>query len=168
MSSISICFLVFLIEIVFDFDISTLKVNHFEEQQNLYYVNAMNSEDNDLYFEFWGEDDSTRYFIGKKNNTEESINFGEEEIFSIDTHITSTYHDSIIINYNEQIYVFSMNYQYLNLIDFNNNQITSTETKNKIFAHSSGSPSHKNKIIKLKNNNHHNIIINILNKFNNF
>ena len=154
MSSISICFLVFLIEIVFDFDISTLKVNHFEEQQNLYYVNAMNSEDNDLYFEFWGEDDSTRYFIGKKNNTEESIKFGEEEIFSIDTHITSTYHDSIIINYNEQIYVFSMNYQYLNLIDFNHNQITSTETKNKIFAHSSGSPSHKNKIIKLKNNNY--------------
>ena len=154
MSSISICFLVFLIEIVFDFDISTLKVNHFEEQQNLYYVNAMNSEDNDLYFEFWGEVDSTRYFIGKKNNTEESIKFGEEEIFSIDTHITSTYHDSIIINYNEQIYVFSMNYQYLNLIDFNNNQITSTETKNKIFAHSSGSPSHKNKIIKLKNNNY--------------
>ncbi len=48
----------------------------------------MNSEDNDLYFEFWGEDDSTRYFIGKKNNTEESIKFGEEEIFSIDTHIT--------------------------------------------------------------------------------
>ena len=45
-----------------------------------------------------------------------------------------------------------MNYQYLNLIDFNNNQITSTETKNKIFKHESGSPSFKNKIIKLKNN----------------
>ena len=42
-------------------NINQFKINFFEQSKKLYYVNAMNNENGDIYFEFWGEESSTRY-----------------------------------------------------------------------------------------------------------
>ena len=58
---------------VYSFDISSFHVNYFKQNTKLYYVNAMNNVKGNIYFEFWGENDNTRYYIGKNYLTEEPI-----------------------------------------------------------------------------------------------
>ena len=45
-----------LYEFINSVDTSLLEINYFKERKNLYYVNAMNNNKGDIYFEFWGEE----------------------------------------------------------------------------------------------------------------
>ena len=47
-----------------DIVLSKFKVNYFREKSHLYYVNAFKDDEGNLYFEFWGENDNVRYYIG--------------------------------------------------------------------------------------------------------
>ena len=57
-------FIILLIN-VYSVDITSFHVDYFAQNTKLYYVNAMNNIKGNLYFEFLGENDKTRYFIGK-------------------------------------------------------------------------------------------------------
>ena len=130
-------------------------INFFKENSKLYYVNAMNDDNGDLYFEFWGESDNRRYLIGKYSDSEESIKFKGNEIFSIDSQINSNYHESIIVKSNEgNINIFSFDYQYSTYINILEESASSIETKNLVVSEykSNGDFSHLNSIIKLSNN----------------
>ena len=99
-------------------DTSLLTINYFNQKQKLYYINAMNNNKGDLYFEFWGEEDKIRYFIGINATTGEDIYFKNTKIFHIEaSSISKTYHESIIINNNDENNIFSIDY---NNIDFIN------------------------------------------------
>ena len=117
--------MVILIELIFilfsfisnSLDLTKLEVEYFKEKSNLYYVNVFNDDNGNLYFEFWGESDNYRYFIGKNYTTEEYILFNENEILSIDSNIRSTYHESIVIKNDEDINFFSLNCKYINFLN---------------------------------------------------
>ena len=102
------------------FDIKKLKVNYFKENKKLYYVNAINDDKGNIYFEIWGENNNNRYFIGKNSDTEEPLLFNEKEILSVDAKVASNYHESIIVNYNNKINIFSFDYQYIYFINLQN------------------------------------------------
>ena len=79
-------FLIFIFFIIniYSADISSFHVNYFKKNTKLYYVNAMNNVKRNIYFEFWGENDNTIYYIGKNYLTEEPILFNNnQEYFSI-------------------------------------------------------------------------------------
>ena len=99
------------------FVISTLKANYFNKNKNLYYINAINNDQGDLFMEFWGENNNIRYFIGLNATTGEKIYFGNENLFSIESSSLSTYHETIIINNNEGYNIFSINYQNFDFIN---------------------------------------------------
>ena len=48
----------------FSLDSSLLKINYFLKNSKLYYINSLNNDKVDLYFEFWGENNNFRYLIG--------------------------------------------------------------------------------------------------------
>ena len=146
-----ILFTTFLIINVCTFDITSFDINFFKEEPNLYYVNAMNNDNGDIYLEFWGEDNKIRYFIGIDYINEGQINFNENKIYSIETNEISKYHDSIIVNNNNEINIFSMNYEYFSFINIKDSKYTSKKTKDIIFENN-GEPSQRNSIIKLKDN----------------
>ena len=105
---ISLQILIYLIINIYSVDISSFHVEYFKQNTKLYYVNAINNVKGNIYFEFWGENDKTRYFIGKNYLTGDNIKFNENEIFSINTNSNWNYHESIIINYNGTINILSM------------------------------------------------------------
>ena len=133
-------------------NISLRKINYFKQDINLHYVNAMNSENGDLYMEFSGERTNFRYFIGINSSTEEDIFFGNKTILKIETNSSSTLHESIIIDNNEENNIFSINVPNFDFINIKNEEIIS----NKIELDYSGKYqiSFKNSIIKL--NSHKN------------
>ena len=59
-----ILLLIILILNIGTLNISSLNINFFNQEKKLYYVNAMNNDNGDIYLEFWGEDNKIRYFIG--------------------------------------------------------------------------------------------------------
>ena len=138
-----------------DFDISKLKVNYFKENLKLYYVNAFNDDKGNLYFEFLGENDNIRYFIGFNSDTEEHILFNNNEIYSFNTFVASNYHESIIVKYDNNINIFSLDCQNMNFINIKNEQFQYREISY-IFPNydTNGEYSHRNSIIKLKNGNY--------------
>ena len=116
-------------------DISSFHVDYFKENTKLYYVNAMNNDKGNLYFEFWGENDNIRYFIGKNYLTEEPIKFnGSQEYFSQVTSGTQTFHESLIVNDDENsedniINILSMNWNTFDFINVQNSKFSSKPTK---------------------------------------
>ena len=139
-------------------DISSFIINFFEQNTKLYYINSMYNDNGDIYFEFWGEDNSIRYFIGKGYNTEENILFNDNEIYSIDANTNWNYHESILINYNDDINILSINSKNFDYINFPDSIVSSKLTSNLINSHS-GDPSYRNCLIKLKNENYLSSII---------
>ena len=138
------------------FDVSLLKIHYFEQAKNLYYVNAFNNLDGDLYLEFWGEDTKTRYFIGLNATDENDLYIRGNKIFSIDSSYTSIHHDSAIIyDSNNKENIFSINYIYFDYINIEGNEITSVKTDDKIFENKGADPSFRNSITKLKYNNYY-------------
>ena len=144
-------FFIFLFIHINTFDITSFKINFFKEDQKLYYVIPMNDDNGDLYFEFSGENNAIRYFIGINYLTEERIKFNGNEVYSIETNSISTFHESIIVNINNEINILSVNSNYFNFINIKESSHTFKETKDFIFE-SNGIPAKRNCIIKLKDN----------------
>ena len=145
-----------LIQLIFSFEVSSLKVNYFKEEKNLFYINPLNNYKGDLYFEHWGEgSDTTRYFTGINVTTGEEIYFGKEKIKKVKAS-ESHYHTSIIINNetdNDNDHIFSINIKkyYLEFVNLENGTY-SYETINDMFnIKVKEKPSYRNSIIKLKN-----------------
>ena len=116
MSSIKLT--LFLIIGIQALNLTSFNINFFQERKKLYYVNAMNNENGDIYFEFWGEEDSMRYYIGKNVSTEENLKINGDEIYSIDANTNWNYHESIIVEYNDSINILSINsknFDYINV-----------------------------------------------------
>ena len=132
-------------------DISSFHIKFFKKESKLYYVNPMNNDNGDIYFEFWGENNKIRYFIGIDYLTEKQIKFNENEIYSIETNAISTYHDSILVNVNNEINVFSINKDYFGFINIKDSIYTFKTTKEMIFEDNDW-PAKRNCIIKLKDN----------------
>ena len=134
-------FLIFMIMIINinSINISSFHVDYFKQNTKLYYVNAMNNIKGNIYFEFWGENDNTRYFIGKNYITEEQILFNNNQTyFSIQSNNIDTFHESIIVNDNENnedndINILSMNWNTFDFINFQNSEFTNKLTKNIAF-----------------------------------
>ena len=138
-------------------NISHFNINFFEQSKKLYYVNAINDDNGDIYFEFWGEN-SLRYFIAKSFLTEEALKINGNEICEINTNSNWNYHESIIIKYNDNINILSMNsknFDYINLKE----GIISSKSTNDLIGNHNGEPSYKNGLIKLKNGNYLSSII---------
>ena len=154
--------LIFVLSFLFVFSVdkysysSNFVVNYFKENSKLYYVNALNDAEGNLYFEFWGENDNIRYFIGKSFDNEESILFNNDKIFSINSNIPSKYHESIIIEFNNNINIFSFDFKYINYINIKTGEISSKEIKDLVSPYYPGNDyfSLRNSLIKLKNNNY--------------
>ena len=156
------CYLLFiLISLIYFFflincnNICLLKINYFSHDNKLYYVNAINSESGDIYMEFWGEQNNFRYFIGINSTTEEEILFGNKTILKIESNSPSTFHESIIIDTNEEINIFSMNYKSFDFINIKSETITSKKTYIILDKNSTEALSFKNSIIKLNSDNHY-------------
>ena len=144
---------------VYSIDISSFHVNYFKQNTKLYYANAMNNVKGNIYFEFWGENDNTRYYIGKNYLTEESILFNNnQEYFSIQSGSISSFHESIIVNEDENtadnnINILSMNWNTFDYINFQNSEFTYKPTKNIAFENKKDKvQSYRNSLIKIKYN----------------
>ena len=129
---------------------SSYDVNFFEQRKKLFYVNAMNDDNGDIYFEFWGEDDTNRYFIAKKFETEENININGKSFYSISAYTNFNYHESIIVNYSNKVNILSMNSKTFDCMNFQDESFTFKLTTN-LIGENNGSPSYRNNLIKLKN-----------------
>ena len=140
---------------IFSYDTSLLKINYFQQNIKLYYVNAINNDKGDLYFEFWGEANQYRYLIGINVTSGEEIYFGNEKIFQIlATSSSSIYHESIIISNNNMDNIFSINFKNFDFINIAQ-KVFSTKTIEQIFNfEEQGKPGYRNCIIKLQNNNY--------------
>ena len=134
-------------------DISSFHINFFEQTTKLYYINAINNDNGDIYFEFWGEENAMRYFIGINNNSEDSMLFNGNEIYSINANTNWNYHESVIVNYNDIDNILSINSKNLDYINIQDTIATNKLTTNLIGSHS-GDPSYRNGLIKLKNGNY--------------
>ena len=149
---------IFLLINIHSLDISQFHINYFQQNSKLYYVNAMNNIKGNIYFEFWGENDSKRYFVGINYLSEEYIIFNNDKIyFSIEANTISSFHESIIVNDNENdndanISILSMNADNFDFINFDNKLFGTKSTKNYAFQNE-GDPSHRNSLIKIKNSN---------------
>ena len=112
-------------------DTSLLTINNFNRKQNLYYINAMNNNKGDLYFEFWGEEDKIRYFIGINATTGEDIFFNNNKIYQIEAaSISSTYHESIIMNNNNENNILSIDYNNIDFINIKGGDFSTNNLKN--------------------------------------
>ena len=156
----SLQILIYLIISIYSVDISSFHVEYFKQNTKLYYVNAMNNVKGNIYFEFWGENDKTRYFIGKNYLSEDDIIFNNnEKIYSIQSSSIDTFHESIIVNDNENIddkniNILSMNWNTFDYINFQNSEFTSKLTKNIAFENKKEKEqSFKNSLIKVNYNN---------------
>jgi len=134
-------------------DISSFDINYFRQDEKLYYVNAMHNDNGDIYFEFWGENNAIRYFIGLDYITEERLKINDNEIYSIVANTISNYHDSIIVNNNNDINIFSINRDYFNFINIKESEFTFKTTEQMIIK-SKDRAAKRNCIIKLKDDNY--------------
>jgi len=132
-------------------DISSFNINFFQQETELIFVNAMNNDNGDIYFEFWGQKNAIRYFIALDYTTEERLKINNNEIYSIETNAISNFHESIIVNNNGDINIFSMNSEYFDFINIKESKHTFKETENFV-PKNEGRPSQRNCIIKLKDN----------------
>ena len=132
-------------------DISLFNINFFQQETELIFVNAMNNDNGDIYFEFWGKNNAVRYFIGLDYITEERLKINNNEIYSIEANAISNFHESIIVNNNRDINIFSMNSEYFDFININESKHSFKETK-EFASKNNGRPSQRNCIIKLKDN----------------
>ena len=137
------------------YDTSLLKPNYFYDGSNLFYINAMNNSKGDLYIEYYGTNTGNRYIFGLNSTTGEEIYWDDNNnIKKFTSNFQHTYHNSIIININDQEhYIFSLspyNCEFINLKE----ESISTKSTYAIFPDDSekSNPSIKNNIIKLKNN----------------
>ena len=149
---------IILIEFLISFDISSLKLNYFMKEKKLYYINPINNDRGDLYFEHWNGDNNIRYFIGINITTGEDIYFGEEKIREIKAS-KSTYHASkIITDDKKEDHVFTININNYNLefINLTNGNFSSKKIEEifDITIDNYYEPSSKNSIIKLKDGNY--------------
>ena len=135
---------------IYSLVISSYNINFFEQGKKLFYVNAMNDDSGDIYFEFWGEDDTNRYFIAKKFETEENININGNSFYSINAYINYNYHESIIVNYNNKVNILSMNSETFDYINFQDESFSFKLTTN-LIGKNNGKPSYRSNLIKLKN-----------------
>ena len=138
---------------IISFDINSFDIHFFEQSTKLFYVNAMNSDNGDIYFEFWGEDDSMRYYIGKNYQTEENMKFNGNEILSIDANSNWNYHESIIVDYNDDINIVSMNSKNIDYINIKNMSF-STKLTSQLIGSNNGSPSYRSSLTKLQDGNY--------------
>ena len=145
----SIRLVLYIIMCIHSLVISSYDINFFEQKKKLFYVNAMNDDNGDIYFEFWGEDDTNRYFISKKFETEENININGNSFYSINTYKNFNYHESIIVNYNNNVNILSMNSKTFDYINFQDESFTFKLTTN-LIGENNGSPSYRSNLIKLK------------------
>ena len=101
------------------FDITSMKVNYFRENSNLYYVNALNDDKGNIYFEFCGCKINTyyNYFIGINSDDEKPILFKDNNIISFNQTISYTRHSSIIISHDNNKNILS--YDNKNMFFFN-------------------------------------------------
>ena len=133
-----------------------IEVEFFKEKQKLFYAYAMNDENGDIYFEFWGEADNIRYFIGFSNSTGQSIKIkNDKEIYEIDSQKSSNYHDSIIVRIDGKLNFFSMNVNNTNFLNIEDDSFGSDLTRDILEKYSPDLEySSRNSIIKLKNKNY--------------
>ena len=143
--------IMYLINNIYSLDITSFQINFFKEDSKLYYVNAMNDINGDLYFEFWGENNAKRYFIGKSYLTEEPIKFNDNEIFSIEANTITNYHETIIINIDNTVNILSMSFDYFDFINIKDSIYSYEYTKNIAFQNR-GQPAYRNCLIRLKDN----------------
>ena len=154
----SIKWIIFLIICINTLDITSFNVNFFKQSTKLFYVNAMNNENGDIYFEFWGEENAVRYFMGKNFSTEENIIINGNRICSINANLNWNFHESIIIKYNEDVNILSMNsmnFDYVNLKD----NIISSKLTTQLIGNNDEGQSYRNCLIKLKNGSYLSSII---------
>ena len=143
-----------LISFIKSYDTSLLKVNYFVDNKNLYYINAFSNSKGDLYIEYFGINSKTRYFYRLNSTTGKEILFKNNKILKILFGYDSIYHESIIINYqNEENYIFTISPEYFEFIYLNTGKY-GCEKSNNIIANDILKSSYKNKIIQLKNNNY--------------
>ena len=154
----SIKYVLYLIISVYTSEISSFNINFFEQSKKLFYVNAFNDDNGDIYFEFWGEEDTKRYFIAKSFLTEENININGNNFYSIDAYINFNYHESIIVKYNNNVNILSMNSKTFDYINSENDDFSFILTTN-LIGNNKGNPSYRNNLIKLKNGNYLSSII---------
>ena len=142
------------------FDITSTKVNYFTGNSNLYYVNALNDDKGNIYFEFCGSKNNIyyNYFIGINSDDEKPILFKNNNIISFNQTISYTDHSSIIINHDNNTNILS--YDHRNMFFFNllEKTISYKEIYN-IFSNYITKELYlksnfKNSIIKLKDNNY--------------
>ena len=133
-------------------DSAKFKTNYFKENNGLYYTNSLIDDEGNLYFEFWGNNNNFRYFIGKRFDTEEQILFDNKKIFSINSNISSGNHESIIVKYNNSINIFSFDCRNISFINFNKGKISSLPTESIDEKNYINSCSLVNSLIKLKDN----------------
>ena len=137
------------------YDSSLLKVNYFYEETNLCYINALSNSNGDLYFEFFGNRNTNRYLYGLNATTGKEIIFNNNKILKINFGYISTYHDSIILNYdNNENYIFTFNPDYCEFININTLSYTYRVSDNFIFFNQLKQASYRNKVIKLRNNDY--------------
>ena len=136
---------------LYSYDTSSLKFNFFVNNNNLYYVNAINNDEGNVYIEFWGN--NILYLMGINGLTGEELYFGDNKVKEININSNSVNHDSIIIDYNGEEYILSINYKTFDLININTNNFKSKPTKDFLYE-DQDNPSCKSAIIKLKNNNY--------------
>ena len=139
---------------IFSFDVSSLKVNYFRINKQLYYVNGINNENNDLFLEFWGESNNIRYIIGINSTTGEEINYRNEKIVQIETNLNLIYHESIIITKNNENNIFTANPYYFEFININNGTYKVKITGDLFDFEVLKNSGIQNSIIKLQNKNY--------------
>ena len=147
-------FILFIFLLHFNFvdsyDTSLLKINFFTNNNNLYYVNAINNGKGDVYIEYWGQN-SILYLMGINSTTGEELYLGDSKVKKININSDSIYHDSIIIEYENNEYILSINYKTFDFIKINTGNFYYKPTKD-ILYEEYDTPTFKNSIIKLKNN----------------
>ena len=136
---------------IYSYDTSSLKVNYFIYNNNLYYVNVINNDKGNIYIEYWG-DKNILYLIGINGTTGEELYFGNNKEKQITINSDSTYHDSIMLNYNNNEYILSINYKTFDLINIDTGEFKYKATEDIFFA-DQGKPGYGCSVIKLKNNN---------------
>ena len=140
------------IHFVNSYDTSLLKINFFVNNNNLYYVNAINNDKGNVYIEYWGQN-NILYLMVINSTTGEELYLGDSKLKKININSNAIYHDSIIIEYDNSEYILSINYKTFDFINISSGGFYYKPTKDILFE-DQGSPTFKNSIIKLKNNNY--------------
>ena len=144
-----------ILSFMYFYDTSLLKVHYFYDNNNLCYINTISNSKGDLYFEYFGNKSQFRYLYGLNSTTGREILFNNSIILQINFNYISTYHESIIINYdNNENYIFTYNPDYCEFININTSSYSSIISENLIYINTFKRASYKNKIIKLIDNNY--------------